>query len=490
MVKKLKVVVAASEVEPFSKSGGLGAVVRSLSRELNKMGHELIIVTPFYEQLIDIKKHKLEAILHDVPIKVDGKKQIKVGFLRGQLGPNLPIYFVANYQYFGKRKALYGSSHENTRYLLFDLAALELLKQIDFKPDLIQCHDWQTGLIPYLLKKNGLCCEEPFYEKIATIFTIHNLAFQMGKDWWKVSTSERDDGKSPLPLFHTDKLENINFAKRAILNADIINTVSETYAQEILAKEQGQELHRLLENRKDKVFGVVNAIDPKDYNPATDPGLARNYSAENFQGKSQNKWWLQKHYGLATLANTPLLAMVSRITEQKGFDILLNIIEPLLRQDLQLIIMGDGDKKYLQLLKKLAKRHPRKLAVAPFARKYETSVYAGSDIFLLPSRFEPYGLTQLISMRYGCIPVAHYIGGIADTITKFSPRTKQGNGFTFKVYSPYDFLAAITRATTTYRQKELWDILVKRVMEYSFSWEMPAREYVYLFKKAIAARFK
>jgi len=483
MKKALNIVHIGSEVHPFSKTGGLADVTRSLPKALRRLGHNVIVITPFYGQVISPKKHGLKKIAKDVKIKIDGANSVKVNFWKGWLMEGLPIYFVENEKYFSKRKTIYGSTHENARFLLFDIAAIELISRIEFKADVIQCHDWQTGMVPELIKKRYR--KNKYVSEAVTIFTIHNLAFQMGINWWDVPLARKDFGKKSLPALDDPKLEYINFAKRGILNADVISTVSETYAEEILTPKYGQDLHRILSNRKDRVFGIVNGIDYFEYNPKTDPGLYRRYSFENPSRRAPNKAYIQKHYKFPVSLRTPLIVMTSRVAEQKGFDLLIDILPALLRMDLQLLIMGDGSKTYIGILEKFSKEHPKKIKWVPFDRKRETSLYAAGDMALLPSRFEPCGLVQMISSRYGAVPIVRDIGGLSDTVTNYNPRTGRGDGFEFKRYDSRDLLVAITRAITIYEHEDEWKKLVSHVMQRSTSWEIPATKYVDLYRKAI-----
>lgn len=483
MKKALKIASIASEVDPYSKTGGLADVARSLPKSLFKLGHQVIIITPFYKKIIDREAHKLERIYSDVSLYIDKENELKIAYYRAELVPGLYVYFVRNDKYFSRRKTIYGSNHENARFYLFSVAALKLISLLKFDADIIHCHDWHTGLIPYLKKTRFK--QSQTLKKAATVYTIHNLVFQMGRSWWEIPARKKDKGKKALPLFSDPDIEYINFAKRGILEADIINTVSETYAQEIMEKDFGQDLHRILVNRKHKLFGVVNGIDYKKYNPKTDRGLYKNYTVDKVYRKLLNKRFLQKKYKLPVDDNIPLLGLTSRIVEQKGLDILLEILPVILLRDVQIIIMGDGDKEYIKRIKKIQRQFPEKLRWLPFDRKMETSIYAGGDMFLLPSRFEPCGINQLISFRYGCVPIVRSIGGLSDTVVNFDPAKNIGSGFTFRRYNAEEFLVAVTRALETYKYKKVWKDLVRQGMKSSFSWELPAERYLELYKKAI-----
>ncbi|MFA6307511.1 MAG: glycogen/starch synthase [Patescibacteria group bacterium] len=483
MKKKFKIVSIASEVEPYSKTGGLGDVARSLPKSLFRLGHDVIIITPYYQKIINTDIHKLEKIYSDVSLHIDKDNEVKVAYYRTEMVPGLSIYFVHNDKYFSRRKSIYGSNHENARFYMFSVAALKLVSLLKFNADIIHCHDWHTGLIPHLKKTRFKNSET--LSKAATVYTIHNLIYQMGRPWWEIPAKKKDNGTKALLSFSDPDIEYLNFAKRGILEADIINTVSETYAEEIMEKDFGQDLHRILVNRKHKLFGVVNGIDYKKYNPKTDRGLHQNYTLDKLHRKLLNKRYLQKFYKLPSNDRTPLIGLTSRIAEQKGLDLTLDILPTLLLRDVQVIIMGDGDKEYIKKLKKIQKKFPEKLRFVVFDRKMETSVYAGADMFLLPSRFEPCGINQLISFRYGCVPIVRSIGGLSDTVVNFDPETNNGNGFTFKHYNAKELLVAVTRALETYKYRPTWKRLVREGMKTSFSWDLPAQRYIELYKKAI-----
>ncbi|MFH1838368.1 MAG: glycogen/starch synthase [Candidatus Kuenenbacteria bacterium] len=494
MKNLLKIVAVCSEVDPFSKTGGMADVTRSLSKALFRLGHSVIIITPFYEKIIDEKKFKLKCFQKDFPLKIDEKNILKIDLWKGELLEGLPVYFIGNKKFFCLKRQtkkstqqLYGSKHENARFALFNLATLQLLKLINFKPDIIQCHDWQTGLIPFFLKKKLRFKNDPFFKETFLVFTIHNLTFQMGKNWWEIPLKEKDDGKNNLPFFNDQKLENINFAKRGILHSDIINTVSERHASEILTPQFGQGMQRILNLRKKNLYGIVNGIDSTIFNPAFDKNIYFKYDWKNFREKKrQNKLALQKETGLEKNIAIPLIGMASRITEQKGFNLIIENMAHLLHLHVQFIILGEGDKNYCAFLEKTMKKYPHKIAFcSKFSEKMESKIHAGSDMLLLPSRFEPCGTTQLKSLRYGSIPIVHETGGLSDTITDFNPQTKQGNGFVFKRHWKEDLLVAIARALENYKYLKTWEYLVEKAMKQSYSWELPAEKYIDLFRKAM-----
>ncbi len=486
MLKKIKVVHISAEVSPFSKTGGLADVSRSLPKALFRLGHQVSIITPLYSKITDKEKFKLKLIYKDVKINLDSENSEIVSFWKGQLISGLPVYFVESKNHFSKHKKMYISEKDNIRFLVFDVAALKLLSLLDESPDIIHCHDWHSGLIPYFVKNKFRYTKNLSNSKI--IFTIHNLAFQLAKGWYEIPVSKKDYGRKKLPLASDPNFLNINFVKRAILSADIINTVSEKYREEIMTKKFGQDLHRILKNREDRLFGVVNGIDYFSYNPQKDKGLFRKYGIENHYLKGDNKEYLQKKLGLSIDRDIPMFCSTSRIAHQKGFVIILKLLPYLLRLDIQMIFMGDGDADFIKGLKKLQKLHPKKMVYLPYFQKnehLETLLYAASDFFILPSNYEPCGINQMIAMRYGAIPIVRGVGGLFDTVDNFSPLTNKGTGFIFKLEDEFSFFGAIARALENYKHKKVWQELIGRAMLKSSSWEIPARKYLELYKKAL-----
>lgn len=486
MSKKLKIVSISSEVAPFSKTGGLGDVARSLPKAMKRLGHEVIVITPLYGQVIDKNEHKLELIYENIDIYLNSSESVKINYWRGYLMRGLPVYFVECKKYFSQKKSLYGLAHENVRFLIFDVAALKLISLLKYEADIVHCHDWQTGLIPFYLKTDFRYSKT--LRKAKTVYTIHNLVFQFGRNWWEVPLSKKDYGRKRLPHISDTDIEYLNFAKRAILSADIINTVSEQYKEEIMTKNIGQDLHRILRNRKGRLFGIINGIDFNAYNPNVDSTLFKKYDHRKIHRKKLNKEFLQKKFGLAIDQNIPVICTTSRVTFQKGFALILKILDHILRMDVQFIVIGTGDKEYIKELVKIAKKHPKKLAVIPSHeenQKYETLVYAGSDLFLLPSHYEPCGINQLIAMRYGCVPVVRKVGGLHDTISNFNSATKKGTGFVFDHFNEFSLFAALVRALETFKYKDVWRNLVVRDMQESHSWEIPAKKYIALYRQAL-----
>lgn len=480
--KPLSIASIAAEVAPFSKTGGLGEVARALPKALEELGHRVSIITPLHR-----------GTRHAYPnLPLIGETEVTLGpgesrmaqFYKGDL-EGTPVYFVDNPRLFSEYRAIYATEEENAdneRFYFFDRAALALLEHLKHTPDVIQCHDWHTGLIPYFLHQT--------HERLAhaaSVFTIHNLIFQMGTDWWTIPYEKQDDGAiPPEEQFALGETPYTNFALHGIRHADVISTVSERYAQEILTKKFGENLEHELKKRKKNLFGIVNGVDYETYNPKTDPGLAAQYDVGSLERKAENKTALQKLCRLPEKQDVAMIGMVSRITEQKGFDLVLEILDVLMRLKVQLVIMGSGDKRYERAFREARRTYQNQFSYLAFEPKYETMVYAGSDLFLMPSRFEPCGLGQLISLRYGSIPIVHAVGGLSDTISNYNPRTGYGNGFVFTKYDAKVLLATIVRGVENWlRDEKEWDDLLKDSMREVYSWKIPAQRYTSLFRRAM-----
>lgn len=492
MAKKLNIVHVAAECAPYVKSGGLGDVVQALPAAQAKLGHTVSTFIPHYG-LIKKQKLKTETMLENVPIKVHGKT-FKASLKKIINGNGVNIFLVGNEGLFGNKSGLYMYPNEGLRFLFFDQAVLKFLDLLcaqGYGPfargqiDILHCHDWHTGLIPQLLRSKH---SFPRLKDCATLFTIHNLVFQGPSDWW-IITQQRQDPAKTDPHNPKFNLKYANFVKRAIIYADLINTVSERYAAEILTPEFGQGLDRLLRNHKEKVFGIINGIDYTVFNPLFDPNIYTRYDAKTIEKKAENKIKLQKELGLEAHPDIALIGMVNRLTEQKGFKLMMQAAPFLLKLKMQLVVVGTGDPEYLNFFKHLAKKYPKQIGIySGFSVEMGAKVYAASDMYLMPSRFEPCGVSQLISLRYGSIPIVHKTGGLSDTITNFDYRANIGNGFVFNSYTSEDLLMAVTRALETYEHQDVWKDLVRRGMQESFSWDLPAKKYVQLYNIAIRKR--
>ncbi|MFA6908525.1 MAG: glycogen synthase [Patescibacteria group bacterium] len=480
MSSPLRIVSVASEVAPYSKTGGLADVAKGLPKALSNLGHDVSIITPWYSFM---KTQGLQTepvnILTSIVV---GKKKFAIETRRVPIRHNFYVYFIVIPSLFSNRGRIYGYEDDNLRFLVFNLAALKVIDLLGLKPHIIHSHDWQAGLIPNYLELRRK--QYPSLKNTRTVFTIHNLAFQAGVDWWKIDKKHQDDGKG-IPNIVPSKLRAINFTKRAIRHADIINTVSVRYAQEILTPEFGQGLERILQEREEHLYGIINGIDYTVYNPSFDQYIKHKYDWRSSDRKIKNKLLLQKEMGLEQKRDIPMIGVVNRFTEQKGFALIMETIDILLRQPLQIVVVGSGRKDYIQFFRHAARKHPKKIAlITPFTEEMASKVYAGSDLFLMPSRYEPCGISQLISMRYGSIPIVHETGGLSDTITNYNPHTGKGTGFVFRAYNSGDFLIALGRALETFAHTKSWTHLVMQAMRESYSWELPAKKYLSLYRIA------
>ncbi|MBI4426119.1 MAG: glycogen synthase [Candidatus Kerfeldbacteria bacterium] len=478
----LFILSASAEVSPYSKSGGLGDVAAALPKHLAKLGHRIVSVTPFYGFMKNAEiPYDQPGIEFDVAIG-DGTYHLKTKHLK--LREGLDIYFICSEELYGRYQVyMYGHDNDALRFAVFSMAVVQLAQRLGEPPDVIHCHDWHTAIIPNILRTREQ--DNPFFSKTATVVTIHNLLFQMQGNWWQGPSDKVDVGLGPLPK-SSAKIRWVNFAKRGIRYADAINTVSVRYAQEILTPEYGQGLDRLLRRRQKDVFGIINGIDYQVYNPQFDSHLWHPYDWNSLDRKRQNKGELQKMIGLEPRDDIPLIGLVHRLTEQKGFDLIKNILPVLMQLPLQMVIVGTGDRDYVNIFRRAARTYPGRIALlTPFTEELGSRVYAGSDMFLMPSRYEPCGMSQLISLRYGSIPIVRKTGGLSDTIEDFDPRTGKGTGFVFSRYASDDLLVAIVRALETFKYPQVWEHLAWQAMQESYSWDIPAEKYVELYRQAM-----
>ncbi len=474
--RKLNILFVATEAVPFAKTGGLADVAAALPEALSKLGCTVKVILPKYAAI----KEDLYNLKYVRDLSNGGA--VKSCKLKGS-----PVeYIFIEYDYYFGRPGLYGENGADypdnaERFIFFSRAVLDFAKLSGFKPDIIHCNDWQAALIPvYLANKR----DDPFFKKTGTVMTIHNLAYQgiFHKDTMYATGL-------PWSYFTRDRLEYwdyFNFMKGGLVFADVINTVSETYAKEIQSSyEYGWGLEGVLQIRKSDVYGILNGIDSKVWNPKTDRYLAKKYDSLTIGKKLQNKKMITGKMGLPFLPETPLLGIVSRFADQKGFDILGQALEHLLQNDLQLAVQGVGEQRYLDMFNGFCAKYPDKISVFPdFDEKTAHLIYAGADVFLMPSLFEPCGLSQLISYKYGTVPVVRETGGLADSVKNYEAKTGKGTGFVFKNYSPLSLLDAVKRALEIYQKKELWGKLVFKDMRLDFSWDISAEKYFELYKKA------
>jgi starch synthase len=483
-MKKLKILFVSSEVTPLAKTGGLADVSAALPQSLVEMGHDVKVVMPLYRSVAQ-GDFRLEQSDVTFEVPLEGQKS-KGSVFSTQLGARLPVYFVDNSTFFD-REGLYGTpkgDHPDNaeRFIFFSRAALELSRGIGFQPDIVHCNDWQTGLIPVYL--NTLYKEDPHFAQARTVFTVHNLAYQgvFPKETMELSGL-------PESLFSIDGLEfygRMNFMKGGILFSDVVSTVSRKYSQEIQTQEFGHGLEGVLRNRRSDLFGVLNGVDYKEWSPENDPHLAAPYSVQNLAGKKECKKDVQQLYQLAEGKRIPLIGMISRLAGQKGFDILLEALDDIFRLDVQFILLGTGDEIYEKEFEKMASKHKKKMSVKiAFDNALAHKIEAGADMFLMPSRYEPCGLNQMYSLKYGTIPIVRATGGLDDTIMNFDVNSLKGNGFKFEDYSAAALIETVRRALKVYQDEAIWLQLKKNAMSEDFSWEQSAEKYTQLYSLAL-----
>lgn len=484
--KSLKILFVAAEVAPYASVGGLGQVIYFLSRALTKQGHEVRIFTPKYGS-IDEAKFKTKMVWPGLAVPTGGKENPLICNIKLHLPgkPDAPVYFLENMEYYEKRANVYGYIDDHVRWGLLTKGVLEFLRHSDWVPDVIICADWHTGHIPnYLHTVYG---RDEKLSRIATVFSIHNLYHQGLFDHRFLSDADYDDGKSLIAPFFSDRLKHQNFMRRGIMYADIVNTVSETYAREILTPEYGEKLDQLLREVRTKLYGVLNGLDYSEFNPATDKIIYANFSKNKLGNRVKNKLALQREFNLPEKADTPIIGMVGRLDEQKGIDLLVPILEPLIKEyDVQFVSVGGGDAKYRMFLQDLQQRYPKNVGVHLFPNfTLPRHVFAGADIFLIPSKYEPFGITAVEAMRYGAVPLVRKTGGLADTVKDYQPNASSGCGFVFENYEPLALYGTLIRALEVYKYKPIWKKLVMRAMSADFSWDAAAIQYSELFSKAI-----
>lgn len=479
----MNILLAASEVAPFAKTGGLADVAGALPRELHRMGHDVRIFMPLYRTVRE-QDFGLCPLVELPSVEIGGvnyEGRLWQGNLQG-----VPVYFLEQDDFFD-RAGLYGTSQHDyvdnaERFGFFARALLAALPLIGFRPDVLHLNDWQTGLVPALLRSEGDA--NPFYAETATVMTIHNLGYQGLFPEQAVAAVGLDPA-----LFSIDGLEyygQLSFLKSGLVYADLMTTVSKTYCTEIQTPEMGHGFDGILHARADRLFGVLNGIDDQLWDPLHDPALTSPYSFEDLAGKAANKRQLQKVLGLTVDAEVPLLAMVTRLASQKGLDLVEQAWDALLERGVQLVILGSGDQDTMDRFEQLGALHPDRVAVhLGFDDRLARLIYAGSDMFLMPSHYEPCGLGQLIALRYGSVPVVRKTGGLADTVFDPLEQPQRANGFTFSQLSALAMLAAIDRALALYRTPQDWQRLVRSGMQGDFSWRQSALRYVDLYQKAV-----
>lgn len=489
----MNIMMVSPEAVPFAKTGGLADVAGALPKYLTQLGVNVCLVMPLYQKVTQsgAKLTKLKPVLK---VRI-GDKVFEGAVWQGVIPDSeAPVYFIDQKEFYN-RPELYGIKGKDytdncQRFVFFCRATLELIKALELKIDLLHVSDWQTGLIPVYIKT--LYADEAAVGGIATLFTIHNLAYQ-GLFWhWDVPLT----GLS-WDLFNWTELEfygKLSFLKGALMFADTLSTVSKQYAKEIQTEEYGSGLEGVLTQRRDVLFGVVNGVDYSVWNPEVDELIPAKYSADDLSGKAMCKARLQEEQDLPVKPDVPLIGLVSRLVDQKGFDILAEIFDELMSFDVQFVLLGTGDPRYYELFGDLAKKYPAKLAVnITFDNRLAHLIEAASDMYLMPSRYEPCGLNQIYSLRYGSVPIVRETGGLKDTIVNVSDGTLQDNtatGFSFRVYKSAALLETIKRALAFYSKKKSWRKLVVNCMKQDWSWERAAGEYIDIYHRTLERRDK
>ncbi|MBR6221719.1 MAG: glycogen synthase GlgA [Clostridia bacterium] len=477
----MKILFATSECVPFVKTGGLADVVGALPREIRKAGEDVRVILPLYKAIGIEWREKMQHMLYFY---------VNLGWRRQYVGiesleyAGITFYFVDNEQYFG-RDYIYGmGGDEGERFAYFCRAVMEALPKIDFIPDVLHCHDWQTGLIPVLHKLQYRHLE--LFHNIKTVFTIHNLQYQ---GLFPIDTIEDLLYLGNL-AYTSDALEFYGMCscmKGGIVFSDEITTVSPTYSQEIQTAYYGERLDGLLRSRVDHLSGILNGIDTEEYDPKTDKLIATTYSAETFDKKVENKLALQRELGLTVDADVPMIAMITRLSGQKGLDLVECVLPEIMNTGAQLVILGMGESRYVDLFSWAQWKYPLQVS-ANFQMNSALShkLYAAADMFLMPSLFEPCGLSQLISLRYGTLPITRETGGLRDTVLAYNEFTGDGNGFTFLYYNAHDMLHVIENAVKMFHdQRDVFNGLAVRAMKGSYGWDESAKQYVALYEKLL-----
>lgn len=477
----MKILYVAAEAVPFAKTGGLADVAGSLPKALKADGVDVRVIMPKFGKIPEAYRNAMEHV-YDGELPVAWRKKY-VGLDKYELD-GVTYYFVDNEEYFN-REGFYGYDDDAERFSFFSRAVLDLLPAMDFWPDVIHTNDWHAGLVNVFLKLEHM--GDARYERIKTVYTIHNLKYQgvfpkdvmpdvLGLDW---------------KYFNNGDLEfydAVNFMKGGIIYADAITTVSKTYAKEIQYPYFGEHLDGLLRSREQDLSGIVNGIDYSVYNPRTDKYIFETYDEESLDRKLDNKIALQKSLGLPERRNVPLIAIVSRLVEPKGMDLVVRMMDEILQhEDIQLVVLGTGEKRYEDWFKGLAWRYPKKVSVnIYFSNELAQRIYAGADIFLMPSNYEPCGIGQLIALRYGTIPVVRQTGGLKDTVQQYNKYTQEGNGFVFENFNAHEMMYALKRALSFYGSYEIWHKIQFNAVQADYSWKRSAKEYEALYERLTA----
>ena len=475
----MKVLYVAAEVTPFIKTGGLADVAGSFPNALKQNGCDIRVVMPLYSSISYEYRSKMKHV---------GFFYVELGWRRQYAGvlslehEGITFYFIDNEYYFN-RYNIYGEIDDGERFIFFSKASTILPKYLYFKPDIIHTNDWHTGLIPLYIR--DFAKGDDFYKEIKSVFTIHNLKYQGVFPEYILE----DVAGLSREYFHEDGLkfyDSINLLKAGIVYSDKITTVSKSYAEEIKTSYFGESLDGILRSQDYKLSGIINGIDYDIYNPLTDTNLVKNYDKDTLSYKIQNKLELQKIYNLPNRQDVPLISMVTRLVAMKGLDLLCHILDELLQEDIQFVLLGTGDREYENMFRYFQGKYPEKVASRIYFNEKESHlIYGGSDIFIMPSLAEPCGISQLIALRYGTIPVIREVGGLKDTVVPYNEFTGEGNGFSFANFNAHELLFTIKRALNLYQDKDKWSKLMTQAMDAKHDWDESSKEYLKLYTSLI-----
>jgi starch synthase len=485
MDKPFPILFVTPEAVPFAKTGGLADVAGALPKFLKALGCDLKVVMPYY-RMVKESGHPVQHLGEEIEVLL-GDEVLKADIYQSQLNQEVPVYFIGRDEFFD-REYLYstprGDYFDNAeRFIFFSKAALLFCQRMEYSPQIIHHHEWQTGLIPAYLK--SIYRNDPLFSRTAVVFTIHNIAYQgvFKKEKFRLTGL-------PIEMYNPEGIEfweRINFMKAGIVYADVINTVSQKYSEEIQTYEYGYGLEGILRKRKEALYGILNGVDYQDWDPSHDPYLIACYNPQDLSGKRECKKDLLKAFDLPpSLENFPLLGMISRLADQKGFDLLAEILDELFTLDIGFVLLGTGEQKYHDLFTEVARKYPQKAGIRiAYDDRLAHKIEAGADFFLMPSKYEPCGLNQIYSLKYGTIPIVRATGGLDDTIVNYDPATGKGNGFKFVRYDAKEFLNQMKVAIGFYSQPEHWKQLLRNAMAADFSWQRSAEAYLRLYRKAL-----
>ncbi len=475
----MKILFATSECAPFSKSGGLADVAFSLPPALKKAHHSTAIITPYYQCVKERFADQIKLV-KEMTVQL-GSAELYCGLLKGELS-GVPVWFIDNEDLF-YRTRLYGYDDDKFRFAWFSKAVIDVMQDISFIPDILHCNDWETALSIIYLKDDQ--ARRPDYRNIRTVFTIHNIAYQgqFGASEM-TSTFALDPGWYLGGLgYEFEGRHDVNLMKGAMLMADAVSTVSPTYARELHTHEFGKGLEGVCDLVESKLYGILNGIDPSHYDPGTDPRIPASFTADNKSGKKQCKAYLQETFGLKKARSWPLFAVVARLVEQKGIDLIQEILPKMMERGIQLIIFGQGDQKYVDFFNSCKERYPDQFGFSDqYTEDMAAKIFAGADFYLMPSAFEPCGLSQMMAMRYGTVPIVHETGGLKDTVRPYSDFDGIGDGFSFSEYKGEALRLAIEEALKVYfAERKVFELIRDRCMRKDFSWTKSARTYIKMY---------